>query len=273
MANTPNQELNKASGKIYSFFSDFKTISREKQGYNVSRIKMDLMEKYFDISSEQNAPNEFNALGYQNDYKRDISVTRYVNFFNDMFLDARFNNCTFDFDVLTNQSILVRGPEYKKNEAPASFAQVVVRKTYKRGYTVMRVFSDTLQLNMETMTICRWANDVSTHHIGGNNNEVVETIEQMRLNAALAYDRKEYYKAYKIYETIVQKYPKEGDPYYRMAVMLYKKDVYSSMGRRERLNKVLNYLDLAVSNGGYSTRKCADNMIYWITGGQNRKSS
>lgn len=274
-ANNPSQqELTKAAGKVNSFFTDFKIISREKQGYNVSRIKMDIMEKYFELSSEQSAPNEFNALGFPNEYRRDISVTRYVNFFNEMFLDAKFQSCTFDFDVLTNQSSLVKHrAEFTKNETPIEFAKVVVRKTYKKGYTVLKVFSDTLVVNIQKMTICQWANNVSTHHIGGNNPDIeTENYEQMRLNAELAYDKKDYYKAFKIYEKIISKYPKEGDPYYKMAVIIYSEHknlpLIKNYSRTKRTNMILGYLDSAVSLGGYNTRKWADNMRYWVTGGQ-----
>lgn len=273
-ANPSQQELTRAAGKVNSFFTDFKTISREKQGYNVSRIKLDIMEKYFELSSEQSAPNEFNALGFPNDYERDISVTRYVNFFYDMFLDTRFKGCSFDFDVLTNQSSLVKHrAEFTKDETPIEFARIVVRKTYKNGYTVLKVFSDTLVVNVQKMTICQWANNVSTHHIGGNDSDVeTENYEQMRLNAELAYDRKDYYKAFKIYEKIISKYPKEGDPYYKMAVIIYSEHKnlpqIRNYSRNKRTNVILGYLDSAVSLGGYNTRKWADNMRYWITGGQ-----
>lgn len=272
--NSLQLELVKAAGIVNSFFTDFKTISREKKGYNVSRIKMDIIEKFFELSSEQSAPNEFNALGFPNDYKRDISVTRYVNFFHDMFLDVRFQTCTFDFDVLTNQSNLVKHrAEFTKNETPVEFARIVVRKTYKKGYTVLKVLSDTLVVNIQKKTICQWANNVSTNHIGGNDSDIeTENYEQMRLNAELAYDRKDYYKAFQIYEKIISKYPKEGDPYYKMAVIIYSEHKnlpqIKNYSRTKRTNIVLDYLDSAVLYGGYNTRKWADNMKYWITGGQ-----
>lgn len=268
------QALNKAAGKVNSFFADFKTISRERQGYNVSQIKMDIMEKYFELSSEQDAPNEFNALGFPNNYKRDISVVRYVNYFNEMFLDTRFQSCTFDFDVLTNLSSLVKHrAEFTKNETPIEFAKIVVRKTYKKGYSVLKVFTDTLVVNLQKMTICQWANNVSTNHIGGIDSDFeTENYEQMRLNAELAYDKKDYNKAFKIYEKIISKYPKEGDPYYKIAVIIYSE--YKSLpqiknyNRNKRTNLILSYLDSAVSLGGFITKKWADNMRYWITGGQ-----
>lgn len=71
------------------------------------------------------------------------------------------------------------------------------------------------------MRICDWANEVSTNHIGVHGSSLV-TVEQLRLDAALAYEKRQYTEAYRIYNQIVNQYPKEGDPYYRMAIMLYK---------------------------------------------------
>lgn len=261
--NSSKQELLKAISKINILFDGLKTISKEKSGSKVSQIKIDLLENFF-ISDEQDAPNEFNYLEFNNDYKKDVSVRRYIMFFNEMFLGSNYKDYSFDYEVMTNQSHLARGPELQINEAPANFAQVVVRKTYKRGYKVIRVFSDTLQLNMELMKVCKWANDISTSHIIGSDEELL-SIEQMRINAAIAYDRKEYSKAYQIYTKLVKNYPNEGDPYYRMAVMLYKKDAGRDLDKKSRGKMVLEYLNKAIKYGGYNTQKCAENMYYWIT--------
>ena len=141
-ANNPSQQelLNKAAGKVNSFFGSFKTISIEKNGFKVSKLRDELEEKYFEAKTEQHAPNEFNYLGYNNDFKNDIAILTYIVEFQKMFNDTRFQNCTFDFDVLTNQSNLVKHrAEFTKNETPIEFARIVVRKTYKKGYTVLKV--------------------------------------------------------------------------------------------------------------------------------------
>ena len=90
-------------------------------------------------------------------------------------------------------------------------------------------------------------------------------VDHLKVSPALAYNRKQYSVAYQIYQTIVSKYPEEGDPYYRMAVMLYQKDYGRSMNKRTRQKLILDYLDKAIHHGSYSTSHCADNMRYWLT--------
>lgn len=261
VGNTP--ELTKATNMVTSLYNGLKTISVEKQGGKVSQIKMDLQENYF-AEKGQNAPNEFKYLGRQNDFNVDVSVRRYILEFNDMFLDDQYRDYSFYFEVQEGNSFLLTGPQFKKGEAPASFAQVVVRKGYRKGNKVLRVFTDTLQLDMERMRICDWANEVSTNHIGTHGNSLV-SVEQLRLDAALAYDKKQYAEAYRIYSQIINQYPEEGDPYYRMAIMLYKKIAGSDLSKKKRQELILQYLGKAKEHGNYKTRECADNMHYWIT--------
>lgn len=261
VGNTP--ELTKATYMVTSLYNGLKTISVEKQGGKVSQIKMDLQENYF-AEKGQNAPNEFKYLGRKNDFNVDVSVRRYILEFNDMFLDDQYKDCSFYFEVQSRSSILLTGPQFRKDEAPASFAQVVVRKGYRKGNTVLCVFTDTLQLDMERMRICDWANEASTNHIGVHANSLV-SVEQLRLDAAVAYGKKKYTEAYRIYESIVNQYPEEGDPYYRMAIMLYKKLAGIELSKKKRQELIIEYLDKAKAHGNYNTRSCADNMRYWIT--------
>ena len=151
-----------------------------------------------------------------------------------------------------------------KNEAPARLAQVIVRKVYLRNNVPFGAFNDTLVVGLQEMKIRAWANKASRHSIGYFGGDILD-IEQLKVSAALAYNSKQYYKAYQIYQSIVQKYPEEGDPYYRMAIMLYKKDYGYNMGKKERQRLILDYLDKAIRHGGSTTKRCADNMKYWIT--------
>ena len=184
----------------------------------------------------------------------------YFNSFYSFFEDN--GSCSFNYERLG--SCIVTEPEFKKNEAPARLAQVIVRKVYKRNNMPFAAFNDTLVVGLQEMKIRAWANNTSRHSIGYFGGEVLD-IEQLKVSAALAYNSKQYYKAYQIYQSIVQKYPKEGDPYYRMAIMLYKKDYGYNLSKRERQRLILEYLDKAIRHGGASTRSCADNMRYWIT--------
>ena len=110
------QELTKATNMVTSLYNGLKTISVEKQGGKVSQIKMDLQENYF-AEKGQNAPNEFKYLGRKNDFNVDVSVRRYILEFNDMFLDDQYKDCSFYFEVQYRSSILLTGPQFRKDEA------------------------------------------------------------------------------------------------------------------------------------------------------------
>lgn len=151
--------LEKAIEKADSFYTCLKTISQEKQGKNVAQIKFDLLEKYFEFPSEQNAPNEFNELGLPNDYKHGISVYRYVNFFADMFNDETFCKMSFDYAILRNKCSVLKGPEVHEDNTIVRIAKIVVRKTYSLQDTAFMTFSDTLIFNLDNMKIYQWTND------------------------------------------------------------------------------------------------------------------
>lgn len=262
------KDLDRAMKKVDNLFKDLQYLSTHKDGGNTSSTRLRLTTDYWARSTEGanniDTPNEFRQLNFSESYKYegDISPARHIGLFQDMFRDEGYDNCSFSYNILPNRCQLINEAEYKKGEAPASFALVVVQKTYRRGYKVMRTFTDSLQLDMNTLTVCAWSNDASTHHMGFSS---TETIEQMHANAALAYSRKQYDRAYGIYEAIVAANPEEGDAYYRMAVMLYKKEHGKSMGRKYRNTLILDYLNLATKKGSYLIRSCADNMRYWIT--------
>ena len=143
-------------------------------------------------------------------------------------------------------------------------AQVIIKKIYSRGGRPYAAFNDTLVVGLSEMKIRAWANKSSRKSIGYFGGDVLD-IEELNNSARLAYSSKQFEKAYQIYQYIISKYPNEGDPYYRMAIMLYKKDYGSKMSKKERHKLILDYLDKAIRFGSSSTMECAENMKYWIT--------
>lgn len=259
------QKLALAEKKVDALFNNLRSVSNKNTSNPVvSKIKYDF-EGYFE-SAEQHCPNEFKNIWRKNEgvtsLTTDIRPARYFDLFFQIFRDPDYHNCTFNYESLN--SCVVKEPEFKKNEAPAKLAQVVVRKVYSRNGTPFAAFNDTLVVGLEAMKIRAWANNTSKHSIGYFGGDVLD-VEQLKVSAALAYNRKQYSAAYQIYQTIVSKYPEEGDPYYRMAIMLYKKDYGWSLNKRTRQKLILDYLDKAIRYGSYSTRHCADNMRYWLT--------
>ena len=260
-----SQALSRAESKVDALFKNLRSVSNKSTSSAViSKIKYDF-EGYFE-SADQHCPNEFKNIWQQNNsvtsLTTDIRPARYFDLFFQIFRDDAYSNSTFSYERLN--SCLVKEPEFKKNEEPAKLAQVVIRKVYSRNGRPFGAFNDTLVVGLEEMKIRAWANNASRHSIGYFGGEGLD-VELLKVSAALAYNSKQYYKAYQIYQSIVTKYPKEGDPYYRMAIMLYKKDYGSSMNKKERQRLILEYLDKAIQNGGSATRHCADNMKYWIT--------
>lgn len=263
-ANPDNQVLLEVENKVNALFKDLERISNTDTDANaISKIKYEF-ESYFK-SADQNCPNEFKNIWPQNpdatSKKVDIRPARYFDWFYQFFRDPEYHNYSFSF--ITLNSCIVKEPEFQKNERPAKLAQVVIQKVYSHNSNSI-VFNDTLVVGLEEMKIRAWANTESKHSIGYFGGDVLG-IEQLKVSAALAYDCEQYYKAYQIYQTIINKFPKDGDSYYHMAIMLYKKDYGSGMSKKNRRMLILDYLDKAIRYGSYSTSKCADNMKYWIT--------
>lgn len=261
-----SQLLSRAESKIDAMYKDLKTISNTTLSVSrVSETKLHFADKYF-LVSDQDAPNEFKSIGVNDQaqsYTTDIRVDNYVNQFYDLFRNHKYPNCSFSYE--RQHSSIVNEPEFKKGEAPAKLAQIIVRKKYSCNNKILAAFEDTLVIGLEKLKVHKWANETSKHHIGDYGGSSIMNIEQLKVDAALAYNKKQYNKAYLIYEKIVNKYPNEGDPYYRMAIMLYKKEYGSSFSKKERQGLILDYLDKAIKFGGYSTKACADNMKYWLT--------
>lgn len=263
VATPPEVSLSKAENMVDKMYGDLKIISNTSiSAVKVSEVRADFSDKYF-VTRDQNSPNEFKRIGYQNQYDTDISVGRYVEEFYDMFRDRDFADFSFNFK--RKKANLIKEPEFKKGEASPNLVQVIVQKVYFQKRSPFEILEDTLIISLQKMKVQKWANKTSIHHIGDYEIEAILDIEQMEMNAALAYSSGHYDKAYQIYRSIIERYPKEGNPYYRMAVMLYKKKYGLNMRKREREKLILEYLDKAIKYGSYSTRECADNMRYWIT--------
>lgn len=264
-AEPKTHELEKAVKKVEALFRNLRSVSdKETSSFVADKIRFDF-EAYF-RSKGQNCPNEFRSIWPQNhsatSLATDIRPGHYVNLFIDMFRDPAYEDCSFSFEPLN--SCIVEEPEFKKNEAPAQLAQVIIRKTYLRDKLPFAAFNDTLVVGLEEMKIRAWANDASKHPIGYFGGDVLD-VEQLKVSAAFAYNSKQYAKAYQIYQSIVNRFPEEGDPYYRMAVMLYKKNCGRNMNKKERQKLILDYLEKAIRHGSHAISRCADNMRYWLT--------
>lgn len=257
--------LARAENKVIALYRDLETISNPKTNASqVSKIKFQF-EDYF-IVNDMDCPNEFKLMGYNpQDYIQDIRVQQYFNMFCDMFRDEEYKDCTFETDIIQRRA--ERGAEFKKGESQTRQVTLIVKKKYLRSGRVWKEFCDTLLVGTENMKVKKWANGASKNHFGYFG-EDLDNVEKMRDAAVHAYENKNYTEAYRIYQEIISKFPKNGDAYYRVAIMLYKEQGCPDLKRKIRLNKVYGYLNKAIQNGDYTTRKHADNMQYWITNGR-----
>ena len=262
MATTPENLLSNVENMVDRMYGDLKTISNTSTNkVKVDELRIDFSDKYF-TSNEQNSPNEFNYIGYDNQYETDISVRRYVGEFYEMFRDRDFMGLSFNFS--RGNGNFLKEPEFKKGETSPNLVQVIVQKVYSHNGNPPRILEDTLIIAVQKMKVQKWVNKTSIHHLGDYEIEAILDIEQMEMNAALAYNSEQYDKAYQIYQSIINRYLTEGNSYYRMAVMLYKKE-YKNVEKKERERLILEYLDKAIKHGSLSISKCADYMKYWIT--------
>lgn len=264
-AEMSDQELlAQACNKVGSLFYSLELVSDKSiDNFTLSKIRSEF-EDYF-MSDDLHCPNEFKNIWPQNSiaasYTTDIRPDSYLNMFSKMFRAMDYQNCKFSYRPL--DSCIVREPEFNKNKEPAKLAQIVIQKMYKQKEKTLGTFNDTLIVRLEKMRISEWSNHASIHSIG--NYDGLVDIKQLEIKAALAYDRKEYATAFKIYQTIVNRYPNDGNSYYRMAIMLHKRDVYKNLSRKKRGIYILDYLDKAIKNGSYPIKNYASNMKYWVT--------
>lgn len=256
------QLLARAENKVKAMFRDLTEISK-RESANASFIRADFPMQYFPVS-DQNAPNEFRKLGFDKEqYSTDIAVRRYINTFFEFFRVEENKDYSFWYEQRSSR--LFNEPQFKKGESQPELAQVIVRKVYMKEGKPAKAFQDTLIVGLAELKIRKWANESSKYHIGNLGNEELLNYEQMKVAASIAYNYKQYAKAYSIYQELINKFPDEGEPYYRLAVMLYKKEYNGGMNTKDRNKRIIEYLDKAIKIGTYSIRDCADNMKYWIT--------
>ena len=179
-------------------------------------------------------------------------------------LKIKFRTNQISITAKIDTGNFLKEPEFKKGETSPNLVQVIVQKFYSHNGNPPRILEDTLIIAVQKMKVQKWVNKTSIHHLGDYEIEAILDIEQMEMNAALAYNSEQYDKAYQIYQSIINRYPTEGNSYYRMAVMLYKKE-YKNVEKKERERLILEYLDKAIKHGSLSISKCADYMKYWIT--------
>lgn len=117
-------------------------------------------------------------------------------------------------------------------------------------------------------------NQTGGSQIGGSEGtttaaDTEDFVMNMRAEAARMYARKQYDEAYRMYEEIIKRSPKEGDAYYRLGLMAYHnkgcKNVFKS--GKERRKKAYQYMQNAEQYGNTEISTYAKRVLYYMTNG------
>ncbi len=264
---SPETNLRIAIDRVNEIYTNFKHISEFSPEAPSARLDLlddtgDRMFAYIGMP----APGDLVALGVCAPEKYDISVENYVNRLYDFCQSRKAQPISFDFIVNTKASHILEdvvGPQFKKGETEPHYAKVLVEKKFG-GVSKPISIIDTLWIDTESRRVCNWTNRTTIKQ-EMDVNDVRETIESLKFSAAMAFNRKEYEKAYQLYERILTMQKNEQEASYKLAVMLYKKTGTPKMSKKDRDKRILELLDSAINGRDYIFRECASNMKYWLT--------
>ncbi len=265
---SPEANLKIAIDRVNEIFTNIKHISELSPEASSARLDLlndtgDRMFAYIGMS----APGDLVALGVCAPEKYDISVENYVNRLYDFSQSRKNQPMRFDFIVNSKESHILEdvvGPQFKKGETEPHYAKVLVEKKFSGVGKPMSIV-DTLWIDTESRRVCTWTNRTTIKQ-EVDINDSRETIESLKFSAAKAYDRKEYEKAFQLYEKILTIQHNEPEASYRLAIMLYSKKGCPEVKKKLRHKRILDLLDTAIKGRNYRISECASNMKYWIIG-------
>lgn len=207
--------------------------------------------------TEVDLPNEFPFFGFSNSYGNSLRPATYLTLLTNMAIKLQ-HKMRMTVDVGQPQPLV----EIKMNKSEAdNFYKVLVKKTISNGMGKSDSYEDVVKVSTEVGKIIGISNKT------GGDGANTETIESLRFNAAELYTNKQYQEAYDAYLKIVQADAKQGDAYYRLALMTYhnkgcKKRYPSGKTRRA---KALEFAEKARSYARYPIRDYSQNLIYMMT--------
>lgn len=118
-----------------------------------------------------------------------------------------------------------RPPELRKNEDDPTFAWILFRTEWTVNGR-KTVIDDTVYVNLKDGYISRICNKIVPLA-----NSAEETLEEMLAKATFLYSNKRYNEAANLYYQITQKYPENGEAWYRYGVM-WRRD--QGLGRKHK---------------------------------------
>jgi len=151
-----------------------------------------------------------------------------------------------------------RMPEFKSGSISSSetytYVNTLVEKTFQikgKEWT----YNDTVSTNVSTGLI----------ETISNGNGMLDA-NALRVKAAIAYERKRYGEAYRLYEQIISIAPDDADAYYRLGLMTYWLQGCESKFRKKKYahNKGKEYLTLAWQKGTGAISMKAKRVLHWM---------
>lgn len=254
--------ISDAQSIVEKFYRNLQIIAEEHYDSNgedtetAYRAKTDALNLCFDINIS--LPNEFFQFGFRS---------------NETFMGASAYMQRLREFSTTKQNVkykpkIVRAKAYEeikssKNENSTNFYHVYVDKTISAN-GISKSYVD-------TVLICVYdGGKVAkiTNLTSGSNLE--ESVMSLRGKAAEYFAQKKYKEAYDTYLKVIAQDNKEGDAYYRLALMSYHNLGCKNRFKngKERRQKSYEYIQLAIKYGNYDIKKYANNVKYYMENGQ-----
>ncbi len=180
------------------------------------------------LANDFRVPNDLVEVGGKHEDKRTMSLTNYIGVFLRI---AEEKKLDFSYKVLSDE--YQRGPEMSGSNDTPPFVRIVVQKTIKTPGSPTIVLNDTMFLHSRNKNVCSIKNQFSS---SGLNYEDM-TIDQLLVEAQTLYSNKHYEEAYRLYQKVLKKDPKNEDASYSLGVMSFKGE-----GCKQYPRKVRDYL-------------------------------
>lgn len=229
-----NLTLSEAKEIANTYYGSFQQMSKhpvgEIQAQSGLRI-MNVIGKDVNGNSLANdfrVPNDLVEVGGKHEDKRTMSLTNYIGVFLRI---AEEKKLDFSYKVLSDE--YQRGPEMSRGNDIPPFVRIVVQKTIKTPDSPTIVLNDTMFLHSRNKNVCSIKNQFSS---SGLNYEDMTT-DQLLVEAQTMYSNKHYEEAYRLYQKVLKKDPKNEDASYSLGVMSFKGE-----GCKQYSRKVRDYL-------------------------------
>lgn len=193
-----------------------------------------------------NLPNDFRFFVLDNASISHTNNTLTSNTYVDKLSDFAFSKKALKVKIdILGSEYEGSTPDFNSRQFAPEYAciKTLVRKTFTLNNEI-KVFNDTVYTYMSSNLITKICNGQGMQG---------EDPNTLRIKAALAYERKSYYEAYKYYEQIVALDSKDADSYYRLGLMTYWQQGCDNKFSRKKYarSKGKEYLELAAKNYSY----------------------